>query len=223
MQLPWYAWMLERVPEEVEAWAAAQAGPEAWSSCPRGDWLLRAMEIAGAPLESQILAASACARMALPAVPAGDARVADAIAAAEAWARGERGADLMAPMHAAQGGRYTPADSRWRAETAAMYAGTAATKAYDAATMLLEAIVVPENGGATATVAGLAAEALGLLAFARIHEHTTEGSKRAQEDAVAAANRAEERALAEMAEAILRMPLDEPVADLLARQTSVES
>lgn len=80
---------------EAVAWAEPYlTAEEAWAACDRGDWMLWwAGREAGAPWSEArrplVLAACACARLALPHVPAGEARPLRAIETAESWARGE--------------------------------------------------------------------------------------------------------------------------------------
>lgn len=78
---------------DLVAWAEAHGSDwdAAWRSCPRGDWLLAiAASIDDVERPAIVLAACACARLALDASESAEAR--DALEAAEAWARGD--ADL---------------------------------------------------------------------------------------------------------------------------------
>ena len=75
-------------------WAESQPDAEtAWRQCPRGDWLL--WIAARLDIDRKLLtrAACACARTALPHVPAGEERPRLAIEMAEAWSRGEATVD----------------------------------------------------------------------------------------------------------------------------------
>jgi hypothetical protein len=74
--------------------------PAAWAACPRGDWLLAIAASREDVERSQlVLAACACARLALDASDSREAR--DAIEAAEAWARGARDPEPLAVAAAA--------------------------------------------------------------------------------------------------------------------------
>lgn len=61
----------------------------AWLLCPRADWMLWLLPIAGVDRHLTVAAACACAERALAAVPEGDTRPRDAIALAGLWAAGE--------------------------------------------------------------------------------------------------------------------------------------
>ena len=81
---------------EAVAWARAQKGTrqQAWNRCNRADWMLwLAARLCGERGSKQhravVLAACACARTALPHVPAGESRPLAAIELAERWARGD--------------------------------------------------------------------------------------------------------------------------------------
>src|SRR5262245_2394940 len=83
--------------QEAREWAASYSTlAEAWQVCDRGDWMLwLAGRLSGAPKSDSrkrlVLAVCACARLALPYVPAGETRPLKAIETAEQWARGEGG------------------------------------------------------------------------------------------------------------------------------------
>ena len=63
---------------------------EAWKACTRGDWMLRLAGLAElCSRQGLVLAACACARLALPYVKKGEKRPLAAIETAERWARGE--------------------------------------------------------------------------------------------------------------------------------------
>jgi hypothetical protein len=91
----------------------------AWAACERGDWMLwLAGRVAGPPGDDTrrplVLAACACARLALPYVPDGEERPLRAIETAEAWARGDTGVTLEQVRFAA-----ADADAAFVAATAA--------------------------------------------------------------------------------------------------------
>lgn len=83
---------------DVVEWARpfGDAWERLWSECPRGDWMLGIAARGGVARADLVRAASACARLALDQVPDGEARPAEAIARAEAYARGEDDADARA-------------------------------------------------------------------------------------------------------------------------------
>ena len=71
----------------------------AWSACERGDWMLWLCGRLAGPPESAsrkklVLAACACARLALPHTLAGETRPIKTIETAEAWANGAEGVTL---------------------------------------------------------------------------------------------------------------------------------
>lgn len=77
---------------DVVVWAEPYGADwaRAWTECPRGDWLLAIAARAGAPRRSLVLAAAACARLAIEVIDEDDAGAPrEAIGRAEAWARGE--------------------------------------------------------------------------------------------------------------------------------------
>ena len=69
-------------------WLQSRTLAEAWEQCERGDWLLW---LAAQVVDRKrlVMAACACARLALVHVPAGNERPRIAIGTAEAWCRGE--------------------------------------------------------------------------------------------------------------------------------------
>jgi hypothetical protein len=82
------------------AWLRTQPDAEtAWRTCERGNWMLfhvgkYAGESGSDARRTLVLAACACARLALPHVRAGESRPLRAIETAEAWARGDDGVTL---------------------------------------------------------------------------------------------------------------------------------
>ena len=125
------------------AWARTQpSAAVAWRDCTRGDWMLWLVGQLSGPPESAsrkalVLAACACARLALPHVPASEERPRIAIETAEQWARGENGVMLdnvkRAAHAAAYAGENTAAYAAYAAAHAAVYAAYAAVYAYAAA------------------------------------------------------------------------------------------
>jgi len=106
----------------------------AWTECPRGDWLLWIAARVGVRRETVVLAACACARLALVHVPEGETRPLVAIETAERWARGE--ATLDEVRVARRAAAYAAADAydAYAADAYAAYAYAAyAAYAADAA------------------------------------------------------------------------------------------
>lgn len=82
-------------------WAREQdSASSAWRDCQRGDWMLWLLGKWCGPPDSPsrkklVLAACACARLALPHVKAGESRLLKAIETAEQWARSENTVKLQ--------------------------------------------------------------------------------------------------------------------------------
>jgi len=74
---------------EAREWAAGKTLKQAWNECHRGDWLLWLAGMLDIDRKVLVQATCACARLALPHVPAGELRPLKSIEAAEAWTRGE--------------------------------------------------------------------------------------------------------------------------------------
>lgn len=72
--------------EKAITWLGKRTLNQAWAECRRGDWLLWFAAQTGAPKKKVVLAACACARLALKYVPKEDALPLRAIEAAEGWA-----------------------------------------------------------------------------------------------------------------------------------------
>ena len=112
----------------------------AWDACEHGDWMLWLMGrtcggIGSASRRTLVLAACACARLALPHVPAGKERPLQAIETAERWARLERGVTLdmvLAAARAAAAVADAAADAVAAVADAAAYADAAAVEALKA-------------------------------------------------------------------------------------------
>ena len=119
-------------------WARKQKSARAaWRDCERGDWMLWLLgRQAGAPgsdaRRNLVLAACACARLALPYVKESDDHPRVAIETAEAWARGGTGITLDQIREAAAYAAYADADAAYAAAAAA-YAAYAAADAAAAA------------------------------------------------------------------------------------------
>ena len=110
-----------------------------WGTCPRGDWLLWLAARAGVSRHQIVLSAFACARNALPLVPADEDRLRIAIETGERWARGEVSLNEVraAAAYATYAAAAAAADAAYGADADAAYgadaAADAAAAAYDAA------------------------------------------------------------------------------------------
>jgi len=138
-------------------WAESQPDAEtAWRQCPRGDWLL--WIAARVDIDSKLLvrAACACARTALPRVPAGEERPRLAIEMAEAWSRGEATLyDVLRAAQAASAAASAAADAAYAA--AASAAADAAYAAADADAAAAYAAAAAADDAAAAYAAPSAA------------------------------------------------------------------
>ena len=124
-------------------WLKSRTLAEAWEQCERGDWLLWLAAKAGVDRKRLVMAACACARLALVHVPAGEQRPRIAIETAEAWCRGEatieqvkearRNAADAAAAYAAADAAYAAAAAAYAAYAYAYAAYAAADAAYAAA------------------------------------------------------------------------------------------
>ena len=140
--------LLERLDAcgDARKWARQRTLAEAWSECPRGDWLLWLAGRLG--IDRRVLVAATCAvvRPALRYVPAGEDRPRLAIEAAEAGARGEEGVTLERVRWAAADAYDAAAD----AYDAAAYATEAAAYAAYAAAYATEAAAYAADAAAEA-------------------------------------------------------------------------
>jgi hypothetical protein len=126
---------------------------EWWATSDRGDHMLWLAGCAEVRRQDVVLAACACARLALPYVRAGDERPSVAIETAERWARGEPGVTLADVRAAA----YAAASA---ADAADAYAAdAAAASAYAAAAADAAAAYAAASAAATAYAAAYAADA----------------------------------------------------------------
>ncbi len=110
-------------------WLESRTLAEAWEQCERGDWLLWLAAKAGVDRKRLVMAACACARLALVHVPTGEERPRIAIETAEAWCRGE--ATIEQVREARRNAAAADADAA--AADAAYAAAAAADAAYAAA------------------------------------------------------------------------------------------
>ena len=111
--------------EDAYRWARGKSGAVAWRTCKRGDWLLWLAARAEVRRQDLVLAACACARLALKHVPADEHRPRIAIETAERWARSDDGVTL--------GDVRAAADAADAAAAAAAYAAYAVAAADAAA------------------------------------------------------------------------------------------
>ena len=114
----------------------------AWTECPRGDWLLWIAARVGVRRETVVLAACACARLAMVHVPEGETRPLVAIETAERWARGEATLD---EVRVARRAAAAYAAAAYAAACAAAYAADAAFYAARASTLARCADLVRER------------------------------------------------------------------------------
>ena len=131
----------------------------AWDTCRRGDWMLyHAGKLAGAPgsdaRRNLVLAACACARLALPRVRKGELRPLRAIEITEQWALGGHDAPTLNQVRAAAAAAYAAAAAADAAADAAYAAAAAAADAADAAAAAADAAA-----DAAAAAAAAAADA----------------------------------------------------------------
>src|SRR3989304_5262120 len=118
------------------AWARTQpSAAVAWRDCTRGDWMLWLVGQLSGPPESAsrkalVLTACACARLALPHVPASEERPRIAIETAEQWAGGRNGGMLENVKRAAAYAAYAAYAAADAAASAAYAAYAAACAAY---------------------------------------------------------------------------------------------
>ena len=145
---------------EARKWAEGKTLDEAWATCPRGDWMLWLAGKAGVERKTVVLAACACARLALKHVPKGEKRPLAAIETAEAWARGDNGMTLDMVRKAARAAAYAYAASTYAAAAYAAYAASAAAYAASAADADAYAAAYASAADADADAADARKEAL---------------------------------------------------------------
>jgi hypothetical protein len=115
---------------EALEWLQERDAATAWSECPRGDWLLWWAAKVGVERKVVVLAACACARLALPYVAAGELRPLKDIETAEAWYSGEASlGDVRAAYDAAYDAAYAADASAYAAAAIAYAAAYAAAHA----------------------------------------------------------------------------------------------
>ena len=102
---------------------------QTWADCERGDWLLWLAAKAGIDCKRLVMAACACARLALMHVRVGEERTRIAIETAEAWCRGEATIEQVREARknaAARAAAYDAARAAYAAADAAYAAAYAA-------------------------------------------------------------------------------------------------
>jgi hypothetical protein len=166
---PWTTW-LTKLGACRDAVQWAQAYPtcaEAWTACPRGDWMLwlvgrtlgRQPESAGR--RRLVACACQCARLALPYVPVGEMRPLQAIEMAERWASGDPTVTLVmvqsAAAYAADAAADAADDAAYAAAVAAAYAADAADAAADAAAAAADAAAAAADAAAADAAAAVGA------------------------------------------------------------------
>lgn len=112
----------------------------AWDACPRGDWMLWWAARRGVRRRDLVLAACACARLALPYAQGDEAEL--AIATAEQWAHG----DVSVTLDDVRSASAAAAD----AADAAYFAFAAASAAYAAASAAFAAAYASDAAGTVA-------------------------------------------------------------------------
>ena len=135
------------------------ATPEAWwAASERGDHMLWLAARAGVRRQDVVLAACACARLALPYVTPGETRPLRAIETAERWARGEPGATLD-DVRTAAAAAYAAANAVAYAAAAAYHVAYAANAvAYTAAAAYYAAYAANARSSAPRRCADLVRE-----------------------------------------------------------------
>ena len=114
--------VMHACPEAI-AWARDYPSLQsAWGACERGDWMLWYLGRCDVDRRRLVLAACACARTALPHVPAGEDRPRIAIETAERWAHGDETVTFSDVRSAAS----ASADAATDADAASTYAASAA-------------------------------------------------------------------------------------------------
>jgi hypothetical protein len=153
---------------EALEWLQERDAATAWSECPRGDWLLWWAAKVGVERKVVVLAACACARLALPYVAAGELRPLKAIETAEAWYSGKASLGDVRAAYAADDASAAAAAAAYAAADAAHAAAyaadaiayaAAASDAYaaDAAAYAAAAIAYAAHAAASAASADAAA------------------------------------------------------------------
>jgi len=156
--------------EEAKRWLAAERlrapmatkSQERWDACQRGDWMLWLAAKANVDRKRVVMAACACARLALVHVPAGEMRPLAAIETAEAWCRGEA---TIEQVKAARDAAWRCPASAAAAAASAAYAAYADAAAYAAA---YAASAAASAAGRSSTLARCADEVRKRIAWSEV-------------------------------------------------------
>ncbi len=118
---------------EAREWCGTQPDlASAWANCRRGDWMLwlAGKACKGGPWSDDrkpvVLAACACARLALKYVPPGESRPLRCIEVTQAWCRGEATKEQVLEVRRNAYAAYAAAYAAYAAADAAAYADAAA-------------------------------------------------------------------------------------------------
>jgi len=154
---------------EARKWAAGKTLEQAWNECPRGDWMLWLAGQLDVDRKLLVHAACQCARLALPHVPAGEARPLKSIEAAEAWTRGKA---TIKDVQAAAAAAWAAARAAWAAADAAWAAcaSAEAAAAWAASAASGAAWAAADAEGAAADAEGAAAGAWGAAWASKLAE-----------------------------------------------------
>ena len=177
-------------------WLKSRTLAEAWEQCERGDWLLWLAAKAGVDRRRLVMAACACARLALVHVPPGEERPRVAIETAEAWCRGE------ATIEQVKEARRNAADAADAADAAAYAAAAAAYAAYAASSPAYAAAAAAKAAYAAAYAASSPAYAAAAAAKAAYAAAAYAAAAAAYAAYAAADAAADSRALKEAAELV---------------------
>ena len=143
---------------DARTWVGHKSLRCAYRTCERGDWMLWLAGRVGVDRNVLVLAACACARLALVHMPAGEGRPLAAIETAERWARGDASVSLEDVRQAAYAAyaAYAAAYANANANAYA-YAAYAAANAANAAANAANAANAAANAAAYAAYAANAA------------------------------------------------------------------
>ena len=108
---------------DARKWIGRKSAKTAWQKCERSDWLFWICGALGVDRKQIVLAACACARLALPFVKKGEDRPRVCIETTERWVRGEA---TIEQVKAARVAAAAYASAAYAAAAAAAYAAAAA-------------------------------------------------------------------------------------------------
>ncbi len=161
----------------AQRWARGRAWVDAWESCTRAEWLMRAADMV-IPMATLVRAACACARAVLPYVDPQESRPYVALEAAESWASGAldsetvRRATRRAWEFSESLADVNPPDPpAYAASLAAGFAAvsvyTSASEAYRAAEYAATALKYPGESGRTVSLPDIVRAVIPLLEVLR--------------------------------------------------------